>query len=333
MRVRTDVEGIDGDFENQATIWGNETPPNPSNGVVNTLKTTEDLRISKSATPAVVKAGDLITFTIRYTNAGNVDLEQVVITDPVPLHTDYLPGTITGPGADDSNPEVLFWNVGTVPVGTSGTLSFVVRAKKPLVAGTTSIQNVAFAQTKSIAPFQSSPVIVAVGSKPKFAITKWATPAYGIQPGDTITFTIAYTNVGSIGARNVVITDRLPANTTLLDNGDATSTAGGVLTWEHSGDLEGLGGSGRVQFTVRVDDVGAGGIANEDYRISSAEGIWTKGKPVYVPVGADFVPVYLQATKHVLNPNDDFSVLVGVTNQGGDPNVSDPIGASGWIST
>ncbi|GEM_PF-3742457 len=322
VRVRTDVEGIDGDFENQATIWGNETLPNPSNGVVNTLKTVEALEISKSATPAVVKAGDLITFTVRYTNTGNVDLSQVVITDPVPLHTDYLPGTITGPGADDSNPEVLVWNVGTVPIGSSGTVSFVVRAKKPLAAGTTAIQNVAFAQSKTIGPIQSSPAIVAVGSKPKFVITKRASPAYGIKPGDTITFTIAYTNVGSIGAQNVVITDRLPANTTLLDSGNATSTAGGVLRWEHSGELVGLGGSGSVQFTVRVDDVGAGGIANEEYRISSAEGIWATGKPVYVPVGADFVPVYLQATKQVLNPNDTFSILVGVTNQGGAPNVS-----------
>ncbi len=324
VRVNTNTEGIDGDFENRATISGNETPPNPSNAVVNTLRTTETLEISKSAFPAVVKAGERVTFTIRYTNTGNVDLEQVVITDPVPLHTTYVPGTITGPGGDDSNSEVLRWDVGTVPRGAGGTLQFVVQVKKPLAAGTTEIQNVAFGSSKTIDPFQSQAAVVTIGSKPKFAITKRADPAFGVQPGDTITFTIAYTNVGSIGAKNVVITDRLPANTTLLDDGGAVSTAGGVLRWEHNGDLAGLGGHGSVQFKVRVDSVAAGGIANEDYRVSSAEGAWATGKPVYVSAGADFVPVYLQSTKQVLNPSDTFAVLVGVTNQGGDPNVGDP---------
>lgn len=324
VRVNTNTEGIDGDFQNQATIWGNETPPNPGNAVVNTLATTETLEVSKSVFPPVVKAGEYLTFTIRYTNTGNVDLDQVVITDPVPLHTTYVPGTITGPGADDSNPEQLRWEIGTVPVGTSGTLQFVVRVKKPLAAGTTEIQNVVLAQSKTIDPFRSQPAGAIIGSKPKFAITKQADPAYGIKPGDTITFTITYTNVGNIGAKNVVITDRLPANTTLLDAGGATSTAGGVLRWEHTGDLAGLGGHGSVQFKVRVDNVSAGGIANEDYRISSAEGVWAKGAPVYVPVGADFVPVYLQATKEVLNPGETFAVHVGVTNQGGEPNVGDP---------
>ncbi len=324
VRVNTNTEGIDGDFENRATISGNETPPNPSNAVVNTLRTTETLEISKSAFPAVVKAGERVTFTIRYTNTGNVDLEQVVITDPVPLHTTYVPGTITGPGGDDSNSEVLRWDVGTVPRGAGGTLQFVVQVKKPLAAGTTEIQNVAFGSSKTIDPFQSQAAVVTIGSKPKFAITKRADPAFGVQPDDTITFTIAYTNVGSIGAKNVVITDRLPANTMLLDDGGAVSTAGGVLQWEHNGDLAGLGGHGQVQFKVKVDSVAAGGIANEDYRISSAEGAWATGKPVYVSAGADFVPVYLQSTKQVLNPSDTFAVLVGVTNQGGDPNVGDP---------
>jgi len=75
-----------------------------------------------------------------------------------------------------------------------------------------------------------------------------------VEFGDTITYTIEYANIGGILLSNVVITDAIPSNTTLVQ--DTITDPGildeqsGVITWG-IGSLD-IGSSGQVSFQVRV---------------------------------------------------------------------------------
>ncbi|MBN1993442.1 MAG: DUF11 domain-containing protein [Anaerolineae bacterium] len=103
---------------------------------------TVDLTLSKIASGAFVRAGDPITYTLTYGNRGSVAATGVVITDLVPAQTAYVPGSIFGAGADDSDPAEVAWNL-TVPANSGGhKIGFVVAVTDTAAPGT-SIYNTA----------------------------------------------------------------------------------------------------------------------------------------------------------------------------------------------
>lgn len=87
-----------------------------------------------------------------------------------------------------------------------------------------------------------------------------------VRPGETLTYTVTYTNQGAASLREVVIHDATPAYTRLVSiaagappEGVSSVTvvapavgAAGAIRWEFSGELA-PGASGAVTFTVRVD--------------------------------------------------------------------------------
>lgn len=79
--------------------------------------------------------------------------------------------------------------------------------------------------------------------------------AISVDADDVITYKLTVTNSGTAIAKNVVITDVVPAGLILLENSlvDATVDEKGLITWE-LGDL-GVGASRSVTFQVRVPKV------------------------------------------------------------------------------
>ncbi len=90
------------------------------------------MKITKANTPSgLVSAGQTITYTINYSNAGTGPADGVVINDTIPNGTTFVPGSMT------SNPIAFFtnqvgndliWDVGYVAAGATGSLSFKVTA-------------------------------------------------------------------------------------------------------------------------------------------------------------------------------------------------------------
>ncbi len=99
-----------------------------------------------------VLAGDVIEWTITVTNGGAVAATDTVVGDVLSANTPYVAGSITGTGADDSDPKNLVWNVGdlaenedavltfrtTVPAGLAG--GTVIRNRASVVASETAIR-------------------------------------------------------------------------------------------------------------------------------------------------------------------------------------------------
>ncbi len=94
-----------------------------------------------------------------------------------------------------------------------------------------------------------SPFIIDIPS-PDLTVTK--TDGVDVaDPGDTLTYTIDFANIGDGEGENVVITDTLPDYVTFVSASDGGTEAGGVVTW-NMGTLP-AGASGFVTLTVEID--------------------------------------------------------------------------------
>jgi len=96
-----------------------------------------------------------------------------------------------------------------------------------------------------------SPFIIDIPS-PDLTITK-TDGVDTADPGDTLTYTIDFVNLGDGEAENVMITDTLPDYVTFVSASDGGTEAGGVVTW-NLGTLP-AGASGSVTLTVEIDDL------------------------------------------------------------------------------
>ncbi|MBN2027895.1 MAG: DUF11 domain-containing protein [Actinobacteria bacterium] len=104
-----------------------------------------------------VVAGDILLWTITVENIGSIPTTNVVVYDDVPTNTTYVTGSITGQGADDSNPARMRWDVGSIDVGVTVTLTFQSRVNDGLPAGT-EIRNQAVLEADQLAnPKPSAP--------------------------------------------------------------------------------------------------------------------------------------------------------------------------------
>ncbi len=81
--------------------------------------------LTKAVDKTTVAAGDVITYTIHYQNNGSAQASNFVIADVIPTGTSYVPSSANSGGTLDSA-NTLHWNIGTVNIGTAGSVSFKV---------------------------------------------------------------------------------------------------------------------------------------------------------------------------------------------------------------
>ena len=162
--------------------------------------------LSKGANPSgVVYLSDRITYTITYANNGLRDLSGVFITDPVPLNTCLLAissrpitepilwvrngVTVTVDGITAGS--TITWDFGTLPITSSGQVSFVVQVippevaalsggVRPLAGSSTSVQAVLpdwFAASRMNAPQTAA-------ARPSHADAEMTCASQGLAMGD-----------------------------------------------------------------------------------------------------------------------------------------------------
>ncbi len=57
-------------------------------------------KVTKKIAATTINPGDVIFYTLNYINSGDNVATSVVLDDPIPVGTAYLPGTAYGEGAD-----------------------------------------------------------------------------------------------------------------------------------------------------------------------------------------------------------------------------------------
>ncbi|HEY3515492.1 MAG TPA: THxN family PEP-CTERM protein, partial [Gammaproteobacteria bacterium] len=214
------------------------------------------------SSPGIVDAGDVLRYTIRVYNNGNLPLTQTVLRDSVPTNTTYVADSTTlnalpvGRPDGGVSPLVAGVDVGTLSAGAMAVVTFDLRVNDGVLPGTV-IMNQAIVDTVELPDLLTDgdgnpatgpePTVVVVGNLQEVRITK-AVSVVGGGPaiaGATLEYVVQATNVGTIPAYQVVLRDDIavpqPGYLTFVDqswslNGATTgiTVAGTLLTADYS---------------------------------------------------------------------------------------------------
>ena len=231
-----------------------------------------------------VNPGETIRYTIVITNDGDEDATAVVFTDLATDHpnTTLVDGSVTttegtvdsGNGGGPDTDVVV--DVGMLAGGGGTvTITFDVTVNDPLPAGVDEVCNQGlvtdnFPDLPTDDPDvggASDPTCTTVEAAPDLTVDKDDGDVTA-APGDDITYTLSYGNVGNQDATGVTLTETVPDNTTF--NAAASpgwtctpdGSAGSTCTFD-VGDLA-AGDSGTATFTVTVDNPVAAGTEEID---------------------------------------------------------------------
>jgi len=245
-------------FDNVVIAGGPSITPTLPYTVSTDLIVVRGLALSKSDGGLVATPGGLVTYTLRYTNTGNIGLSNVVLQETVPDHSTFVgPNTWQGCAIGSPAGTICTINLGDVPgsgaLGSTGAVQFVVKVDTPLPAGTTQLQNFASITAREGTNAQANdntPITTFVNLQ----LSKEADIASAV-PGGFINYTLRYTNTGNIEVLNVPLQEVVPANTVYVGSGWTcvpNANAGSICTRTIASILGG-GGNGSVAFAVQVN--------------------------------------------------------------------------------
>jgi uncharacterized repeat protein (TIGR01451 family) len=122
-----------------------QTPSDNSDTEMTPVVATPDLRLVKTDNRALVRAGELMTYTLTYTNTGNQHATGAVIAERVPAHTTFnASASPAGWTCDAVNAgSRCVHTIGDLAVGESGSIQFVVTVNNPLPSNVQTITNAA----------------------------------------------------------------------------------------------------------------------------------------------------------------------------------------------
>ena len=200
--------------------------------------------LAKSVDRASGTLGDIVTYTVAYQGLGGAIATNVVISDVLPAGAVYVPASITLNGApltDASGDDAGSFNgaarrvsvtVPTVTGSDAGTITF--RAQLDGAASPSNVAHVAYttpggpdsaASNAAQTTLLFSSIVVAK------LLDAPVAPAIA-RVGDAVQYRIRYDNpAGSVIARNVIVTDTLPAGLQYVSAIPAATVSGAVLTW------------------------------------------------------------------------------------------------------
>ncbi|MFN8453779.1 MAG: SdrD B-like domain-containing protein [Anaerolineae bacterium] len=230
-----------------------------------------NLNLAKSSSGGglPLSPGATITYTIVVSNPSPAAVTDLTVTDPIPANTTYVLGslTITPASAGTAGTPPTLVSPLTITAKSLVTLTYRVTITNPLPNGVSSVVNTAVLSTSSGITSTAS-VTDAIGVA-DLVIVKQDNPD-PIVSGKVLTYTLLYTNLGSVAAQNVYLTDTLPVSVTygglvsqpLGWTNPPTFTAGSPvnLTWYTP--ILAAGASGNIVFTVTVNSGVSGLITN-----------------------------------------------------------------------
>lgn len=214
-----------GSLANTATVGATTPDDLPANNIATTTTTLSinaDLAVTKTA-PAAVVTGSNVTFAISVTNAGPASAANVSLTDVLAPSLTFVSMTQT------SGPAFVCGQAAGTVTCTIAALAPAATATFDLLATTTvegSVSNTANVTSATPDPVPgNNSATTATNVARQLADLSIAKTANATQfvPGAPAVYTIVVTNNGPGPAANVVVTDVLPAGTTLLS---ATTTQG-----------------------------------------------------------------------------------------------------------
>ncbi len=244
--TQADVDA--GEVENTASATGTPPTGDPvTDDDTFTVPLTADPSIDLVKTGALdggIAAGDTVTYTFTVTNAGNVTLTDVAVTDPLTGGAVTLDVTTLAPG-----------DVAT------GTATYTLGQADVDAGSVVNVASVAGTPPTGDPVTDTDPETVPLAADPSIELVKTGALDGDAVAGDTVTYTFTVTNTGNVTLEDVAVTDPLTGGAVTLDV--TTLAPGDVAT-------------GTATYTLTQGDVDAGSVSNT----ASVTGIPPTGDPV-----------------------------------------------------
>lgn len=242
--------GANGSFDNTATVRVPGQPGINSNTITTNIRYSPALTLSKAADDSVA-AGAPVVYTLNLSNAGPSDAFNVTVTDTIPAPV-LLPDVLT---SVQGNARVLSADINTdgagnnilvvvanVAAGSGNQVIMTVQGiADPAFEGR--ITNRAFAKTGNQPVVPSPEVSTVITNEADLQIEKDAPDT--IAAGTDITYTVAVNNEGLSDAKNVTISDQVPAQISNVRWTATTIGRAGI-----TGSTSGTGNNVSVQGTI-----------------------------------------------------------------------------------
>ena len=215
------------------------------------------LNLAKSVDKLVAGPGDVLTYTISYSNSGNAAASNVTIADALPAHTTLVSASDGGTLANGT----VTWAIGAVAAGAGSSVTVTVQLDAVFPNGTTAVSNSAsVTSTETPTPTSSNATDTTVTAAPTLALTKTSltttrtdlsisnavtasspqvarvdsAPAVATDSRlSTITYRLVVSNSGNAAATQVVIKDVLPPTVNFVSAtaGGAYDSVSRTVTW------------------------------------------------------------------------------------------------------
>jgi len=227
-----------------STTTSDRDSSNNSSSAQTVVVTRADVAVTKTG-PARVSAGDVVAFTISYTNNGPSVARSVILTDTLPAELDFVSAN---PAAAANNAGVLTWNLGDLAPSASGTISVQMQSRFAQSTATLTATNQVRITTTTTDPNPNNTTdthSVAVETV-DLSVTK-TMPVY-VVAGVPFTATLTYANAGPATANSVTLRDLLPSGLTFMSASPPPSGPG--LRW-NLGTLP-AGASGSIAVQLRA---------------------------------------------------------------------------------
>ncbi|TEU17321.1 MAG: DUF11 domain-containing protein [Anaerolineales bacterium] len=204
--------------------------------------------LTKQASSSTIQQNQPLTYTLHYTNTGDLPLSYVWIWDDVDTDIGSIIATSIDPSSDpdETTDSRVAWYLDTVPAsgqpGSTGTRTFTILidgnnqylADHPLLVnhGFLGINPGSLPQNAALTSTVTTTMQV-----PVLGFTKTAEDVNGppLVVSETIRYTLQVTNTGNYTAYNVTVTDDLPDQVTCQAvSGDSAPGCADPLVWEVS---------------------------------------------------------------------------------------------------
>lgn len=214
---------------NQSNVIYNAVIPNeagtPGSLVSNTVNTeVMSYAVSKvlSCNKTFVKAGEIVHNTVTIKNNSSTKLSYDFISNPTPNGASYVTGSVKVNGVTQPTYDMItgFYLPDLNP-GETITIEYDMQINSPAtvtsVTDTSEFQYTVNDPVKGNTSFAeyTDPISITVANA-DLKVVKSVDKAFALK-GDTLTYTITFTNEGNININDIYFTDNIPEGTTFVE--------------------------------------------------------------------------------------------------------------------
>ena len=224
VEIIVDVDPLaTGDIINSASCSSAVADPNDCVATLSTNIDKADLSITKRLDPSSTE--DVLVYLLEVNNSGPSDAETVHVTDTLPEGLTLM--SFSGDCAEDAN-GVIDCNLGTLAVDDPRQLSITVSVDPGATRTVTNEAKVSSSTPEANPGNETDSTPTEVNPSADLVLTKWDL-ADPVSAGTNLTYRVSVENKGPSDAEDVVVTDRLPEQVTLVSANGCTENPSGSL--------------------------------------------------------------------------------------------------------